>query len=66
VSPKYITFSEGSISNMDFATVKPPIPESNIPIGLRLFNFVTNIKEFNLLTKLLKLYFLINIVFTAL
>jgi len=51
---------------MDFATVKPPIPESNIPMGLRLFNFVTNIKEFNLLTKLLKLYFLINIVFTAL
>ena len=34
VSPKYTMFSLGSALRISFATVSPPTPESNIPIGL--------------------------------
>ena len=34
VSPKYIKLSFGSFFLREYAIVSPPIPESNIPIGL--------------------------------
>ena len=44
VSPKYIIFSFGSIDNIFFTTVNPPIPESKTPIGAVLLK---NCKTFD-------------------